>query len=231
VVSPLRRLPRLEIFDDPEAMARHAAEIFREISPKKVVLTGGETPKRSYELISQLDMPWHEIDLFLSDERFVPLHDDRSNEKMVREALGGRVHEARLHGFSREAGPEESAEMYGKEVTGHLPFDLTFMGLGEDGHTASLFPSDQQHGRRDVMAFAYRPDRQGPWRTTLSLAALDRSSVMVFLVAGQEKADALRILMEGGDIPAAKVQPEGNLLILSDRAAARGVLSPGRGRV
>ncbi|MBW3588811.1 MAG: 6-phosphogluconolactonase [Actinobacteria bacterium] len=218
--SPLRRPPRLEIFEDPEAMARHAAELFRELSPKKVVLTGGQTPKRSYELISQLDMRWDEIDLFLSDERFVPLHDDRSNEKMVREALGGRANEARLHGFSRGAGPEESAEMYGQEVTDYLPFDFTFMGLGEDGHTASLFPSDPHHDRRDVMAFAYRPDLQGPWRTTLSVAALDRSSVMVFLVAGQEKADALRVLMEGGDIPAAKVHPEGNLLILSDRAAA-----------
>ncbi len=105
--------------------------------------------------------------------------------------------------------------MYGQEVTHYLPFDLTFMGLGADGHTASLFPSDPHHDRRDVMAFAYRPDRQGPWRTTLSLGALDRSSVMVFLVAGEEKADALRTLIEAGDIPAAKVNPDGAFIVLS----------------
>ena len=222
MVSPLRRrkTPRLEVLEDEESVARRAAEIFHEAMPKKVVLAGGRTPKRAYELISQLDLPWSEMDLFLSDERFVPLHDERANERMLRRALGARANQARVHGFSRTGGPEESAREYAQEVVEYFPFDLTLLGLGEDGHTASLFAADPRHDRIDVMAFECRPDPQGPWRTTLSLAALNRSSLAVFLVTGKQKEDALANLVEGDAIPAAKVDPEGDLLILADEAAS-----------
>lgn len=155
------------------------------------------------------------MDLFLSDERFVPPGDEESNERMIREALGERAKEARVHGVSRTTSADESAGQYALEVGRVLPFDLTFLGLGEDGHTASLFPEDPAHDRTDVLAFA------PPGRVTLSLAALNQSLHVIFLVTGEGKASAVAALIRREPIPASKVRPIGRLSILADRAAAR----------
>lgn len=219
LVSALSKA-HLEVLEDEEAVAHRAQEIFREITASSVVLAGGETPRRAYELIAELPIEWSRLDLFQSDERWVPPDDERSNARMITEALGSRFDEARFHPIPTSGSPHDAARDYATLVAKALPIDLTFLGIGSDGHTASLLAEVPNYERTDVFAFALESEATGAWRVTLSLSALNESSHVVFLVTGEEKSKALGDTLSRRDVPAAKVNPIGQLTILADKAAA-----------
>jgi 6-phosphogluconolactonase len=229
----------VERFADAEALARHAAAWFCETTAAAagdgecaVCLSCGSTPRRLYELLAQAPlaarMPWRRIHWFFGDERFVPPDHPASNYRMVREALFSRapVVADHVHPVPTERGtPAEAAQAYEQTLrdfgAAHVApsgplFAVTLLGLGTDGHTASLFPGqpalDETH--RWVVAADGKPER-----VSLTFPALDSSAEVAFLVSGEAKRDILAGALRGDAMPATRVRPAGRLRWFADRAA------------
>ncbi|MGH2768173.1 MAG: 6-phosphogluconolactonase [Actinomycetota bacterium] len=209
----------LVVLDDQEAVARRAVELFLQAEPRKVCLAGGRTPRRAYELLAASEFPWGETEVFLTDERCLPPGDPGLNWTMITESLLSRV-PARGHRVATELPPDEAAAAYEQEVRAALPFDVTILGLGADGHTASLFPGDLDPAPGRLVATSWSAETRAR-RITLTLEAINQSEQVVFLVVGAEKAEALRGLVSGAPIPGAKVRARRSPTLLCDRPAAR----------
>ena len=207
--------PRLRVVPD---LAEAGAAEFLALGPRTLALAGGRTPRALYERLRACDYPWHEVDVFFGDERCVPEDHPDSNLRMAREALLDHV-PARVHPLPGATCGADAAERELQAVFGPgVPrFDLVLLGLGADGHTASLFPGDPAlgEGERRVVRVA-RADHP---RLTLTLPVLSAARAVVFLVAGAEKRDALAALIRGDDIPAARVTAA-SVLVLTDESAA-----------
>lgn len=206
-----------------------------------VALSGGGTPVSFYERLasSGRDLPWDRTHVFQVDERLVPAEHPDSNMKMLEAKLLKHVPipQWNVHPVPIRLDPRAAAAGYEKELRvffglgqWDLPhFDLILLGLGEDGHTASLFPgSDGLHesGRLAVEAYRPTPDHD---RVTLSLAVLNAGRTVVVMVAGEHKASALKAVLEGPDqgLPAALVRPrEGRVVFLADKEAGQLLKSP-----
>lgn len=204
----------LRITDDPAAAA---ADLFLEVAPRTVALAGGTTPRRAYERLATLDYPWTEVDVFFGDERCVPPDHADSNFQMAHEALLSKVpvHVHRMPGELCDAAPYERELL---EVLGSNPaLDLVILGLGEDGHTASLFPGDP--AVEEIDRLVVRVERPDHPRLTLTLPTLSAAPVALFLVEGKRKREAVRGLLTGDDIPATRVASD-RVVILVDPAAA-----------
>ena len=197
-------------------IASVATELYLEVSPRTVALAGGSTPRPAYELISRLEYPWTQTHVFFGDERCVSADDPDSNFRMASEALLSKV-PAVCHpmtGCDPQGYEVELATVMGSGVP---RFDMVFLGLGEDGHTASLFPGDPAVDIVDRnVALVERPDHR---RMTLTLPVLSAARVAIFMVSGANKQWALTELLAGGDIPAAKVKA-GRVVVIADPAAA-----------
>lgn len=197
-------------------MAEAGARLFLAAAPRTVALAGGSTPAGFYERLAELPYPWSGVEVFFGDERCVPADHPDSNLRMARETLLSRV-SARVHpmtGCDPEAYERELAEVFG---TGVPRFDLVLLGLGEDGHTASLFTGDPALDVLDRWAVLVdRPDHR---RMTLTLPVLSAARLAVFLVEGASKRRPLAGLRDGEDLPAARVDAE-RVVVLADAAAA-----------
>lgn len=231
----------MEILPDPPALARHVAEWMTATAltakgPFSVSLSGGSTPKALYELLASDEFrgrfPWKQVSWYWGDERFVPRDHPESNYRMVREAMLAKapVPPENIHPMPTDGTPEEAARKY--ERTLQRPygaptldpskplFDITLLGLGTDGHTASLLPGDpalEERERWVVPVSHGRPEV----RITLTLPAINSSRHVAFLVAGRSKTAALASVRAGDSrLPAARVRPAGELIWFVDRAAA-----------
>lgn len=203
-------------------LAAAARERLRALRPRRLVLAGGFTPRALYEALTPADLDWPEVDVFFSDERCVPADHPDSNEGMARRALLDRV-PARVHamGGSRCDAARYEAELSAVFGDGRpISFDVALLGLGEDGHTASLFPGDPAlRERRRLVARVERTDHA---RLTLTPPALGAARVAIFLVAGASKREPLRRWAAGEDLPAARVGAA-RVEVLADADAARGL--------
>jgi 6-phosphogluconolactonase len=209
----------------PGALAEAARQRLRALQPRRLALAGGSTPRALYEALRADDLPWAEIDVFFGDERCVPPDHPDSNEGMARRALLDRV-PVRVHamgGASCDAAAYEAelAAVFGAGQP--TAFDVALLGLGEDGHTASLFPGDAavDEGER-LVARVERPDHP---RLTLTPAALSAARVALFLVAGESKREPLARWLAGEDLPASHVRAA-RVEVLADAAAADGLDGP-----
>jgi len=233
----------LEILADPEALACRVADWLLAISTARasvftLVLSGGGTPRRLYELLAGPPyrdvFPWYRTHLFWGDERFVPRDDESSNYRMVREAMLSRapipatnIHPVPTEGLTPEAGAldyeRELKSFYGAERLDRARplFDVILLGLGPDGHTASLFPDTAVLEERERwVAAAVGP--KPPTRITLTYPALESSRHVAFLVAGKEKREIFSRFQRGEHtLPAARLRPIGTLHLFADAAAAR----------
>jgi 6-phosphogluconolactonase len=225
----------LDVVKDGEALAMRAAEIIAERVraaqyPFRLVLSGGSTPRATYQLLAGMDLDWDCTELFFSDERCVPPDDKDSNYRMVRETLlaGGKVNPRKLLAIPTDGSPQNAADRYDETLrqqygAGTLEpgvplFHLTLLGLGDDGHTASLLPGQPVLRDRSRWA-ALVPEGRGEPRITLTYPALEASELILFLVSGAAKRDALA-QARGGALPAGGLKPHGKVLWLADEAAA-----------
>jgi 6-phosphogluconolactonase len=232
----------LEVGPDAEALAQRAADWLVGVMAGcgdriTVALSGGATPRRLYELLAEPPrrdrMPWERIHWFWGDERFVPPDHPDSNYRMVREAMLSRVAipDGNIHPVPTVGrDPEEAARAYERELQAvhgsdrldpaRPLFDLTLLGLGSDGHTASLFPGTTALEERRRWVVAVVGAKPEP-RISLTFPALDSSANLAFLVAGEGKRAALaRVLAGDRTLPAARLRPVGRSWFFLDRAAA-----------
>jgi len=218
----------LRVLDDPSAAA---AELLVEAAEAggHIVLTGGSSPKRAYELAAGAD--WSRATVWFSDERCVPPDDEWSNFAMADAALLSRLASPpRVMRMEGELGPDAGAGAYEAAVRerlgGEPRWDLLLLGLGPDAHTASLFPSKPEKDVTDRLVVGVPEAGMEPQvpRISLTLPALNAARHVVFLVTGEEKAQAVRRAFgDPPDLasPAARVRPSaGELTVLLDPAAA-----------
>jgi 6-phosphogluconolactonase len=193
-----------------------------------VVLTGGSTPKLTYEIAASLQSDWTAVELWWGDERCVPPEDERSNYGMAKAALLDRIEPGATHRMRGELGREEGARDYERELGSLERFDLVLLGLGPDGHVASLYPEQptlDEIERRAVGAEA----KLEPFvdRITLTLPMLRRAREVLFLVSGEDKADAARAAFAGDptrSTPGSLVRSTGGrTTAVLDPAAAAGL--------
>lgn len=229
----------LKVFPDKDALARGAADFVEARvaeNPGRVALclTGGSTPEGMYKVLAARSLPWERVHIFWGDERFVPVGDPLSNARMTSRALLDHVPvpAAHVHRIpTGTASPEESAaayeaelkRFYGAEVLDPAKplFDVVLNGMGDDGHTASLFPGAPGLEERTRWVVAAEPgmDPRVP-RVTLTFPALESCRASLFLAAGAGKKDMLQRVLAGMDYPAARLKPEGTLTWMIDKAAA-----------
>jgi len=185
----------LVVVEDAEAAAAAAAALLIETADAdgSLVLAGGSTPRRAYELAAERHVDWGGAELWFGDERCVPQSDERSNHRLVREALLDRVLvPPTVHAIQTRLPAADAAAAYDAELRGQI-LDLVLLGLGPDGHTASLFPNAPALDERMRLAVAAEPGLE-PFveRITLTIPALVSAGHVVFLVVGDSKAVAVR---------------------------------------
>jgi 6-phosphogluconolactonase len=237
----------ISVFDDLDAVARAAANLLAQLQandrPQEhftIALSGGSTPRAFHSVLvappyrDQVD--WGSLEFFWGDERFAPPDDPESNYRMARETLllKAPITSDQVHRVPTERGdPAMVAELYEADIRrdmnvlpGQLPrFDLILLGMGPDGHCASLFPHTDALRVRDRLVTANYVPKLDANRITLTVPVINNAAAAVFLVAGADKADALAAVLEGTHdpetYPSQLIAPEhGFLHWLVDRAAA-----------
>ena len=232
----------LRVYNDARELSEAAARMFVEEARRRidesgrfaVALAGGSTPKMTYEILAREyggpeDLDWSKVHAFFGDERTVPPDHEDSNYRMAREALLSHVPVGSVHRMRGEMEPREAAALYEEELEeffgGPPVLDLVLLGIGEDGHTASLFPDTPALDARDRWAVENPVEKLNTTRLTLTVPAVDAARKVAFLVAGEGKAEALEEILEGDanphKYPAKLVRPEAEVAWMVDRAAAR----------
>ena len=168
-----------------------------------IVLAGGSTPKAVYQLLTQQQADWEKWHIFYNDDRCLPVDHDERNSKMAREAWLNHVTipENQIHDIPAELGNIEGAKAYAETLKHVRTFDLVILGLGEDGHTASLFPNQTVDNSADAVAVFDAPKPPAN-RITISQARLNNTKEVMFLVTGASKQDAVNQWRKGEPIPA-----------------------------
>jgi 6-phosphogluconolactonase len=236
---------QIQIFDDAMEVARAAADRFIELAREAiteqgrftVALAGGSTPKRAYELLAsdeyKAKIDWSKVHIFFGDERCVPPDDSESNYRMANEALLSRlpIPLKNIHRMNGVGDAVANARLYEDELRTYFNdaawprFDLVLLGLGDDGHTASLFPGTQVLHEREAWVAANWVEKFGAYRITLTAPAINHAAHIVFLVTGENKAARLWEVLNGEHdpqrLPAQLIQPpDGSLEWFVDKAAS-----------
>jgi 6-phosphogluconolactonase len=234
---------RVEVWRDQAELSLRAAELFTSLAYDciartgvfNVALSGGSTPKALYARLAnegETDATaWLRTNIFWSDERCVPPTDEQSNYRMAKESLLDHVPVApqQVHRMRGEDEPGVAAQAYAAVLAENLAardyrFGLILLGMGDDGHTASLFPHTPALDEMERLVAANYVNKLRVSRLTLTLPLINRASNIIFLVSGVAKADALQLILEGDSdgraMPASLVQPtNGKLTWLVDEAA------------
>jgi len=239
---------------DLAALARHAVQYLVEMASEaveaqgraRIAISGGTTPKAAFELLADHGqpwrnrMPWHALDIYWVDERCVPPDDAESNYCMTREALLNHVplRAEQIHRILGELDPEAAAVRYESDLRSsfrldapEIPrFDLVALGLGDDGHAASLFPRTQALHETTRLVTANHVPQRDTWRVTLTWPVINRARSVFFLVSGQQKSSILRDVLTGpldpDRLPSQLIWPSSGILTLILDKAAAALLPP-----
>lgn len=230
----------MKIFESPAEVARAAAQHWVSLNPRSVALSGGSTPRVLYELLADPNEPfrdqiaWDKTHFFFSDERHVPPDHPDSNYRMVNEAMFSRVPvpPENIHRIPAEnPNAKDAAKAYETDLRKFFgeaipAFDLLLLGLGEDGHTASIFPGSEILHETQRLVAAPWVEKFNAYRLTMTLPVLNNGKSVVFLVTGASKAEILREVIKTDKkpdlYPAQAISPtNGAVSWFIDKAAAR----------
>jgi 6-phosphogluconolactonase len=206
-----------------EQILTTAAEAIAERGRFKLVLAGGTTPEKAYRLLAKAETDWSKWHIYYGDERCLPSdHPDR-NSMMAAKAWLAQVPipAAQIFTIPAEHGPEAGALQYRQAVAEALPFDLVLLGMGEDGHTASLFPG-HVHNEDELTHPVHDSPKPPPERVSLSAKALSDTRRLIFLVTGKSKQEPVRQWQAGADLPVAAIAPSCPVEIYIDSDALPG---------
>lgn len=206
---------RRVVEDVPEAFVAAV----RETTPRTLALSGGDTARRCYERLAEAAWEgWAETDVLIGDERWVPVDHDDSNEGMAHRVLLDKVPVRRVHSM-REAGPtpQEAAVAYDELLRGYDHLDLVHLGVGEDGHTASLFPDQPGQDEQTRLAVAAESEHHEHPRVTITFPAIAKARLAVVTVEESEALDAVERIRSGADLPAGRIRAERVLWLLAKR--------------
>lgn len=246
---PRRTDVEYRVYNGADALSRAAAEHFLEATlaavaargVARIAISGGSTPKRTFELMANpaekfaAAMPWAQVELYWVDERTVPPDNKDSNYRMTREALLDRVplKPGNIFRIEGELDPEEAAARYESAIRNHLRlegaegprFDVLALGMGDDGHTASLFPHTAAINEMIRIAVANQVPQKDTWRVTLTWPVINQAHDVFFLIAGRDKAQPVHDVLLGKYdpevLPSQLIRPSnGRLLMLLDTDAA-----------
>jgi 6-phosphogluconolactonase len=234
------------VLEETEEVARRAADLFIETARASVAdhgrfsvaLAGGSTPRRCYELLATDEyrnrIDWSQAHIFFGDERTVPPTDAESNYHMAQDAMLSRlpIPQQNVHRMMGESDPSSAAQLYEQELKVFFRdapwprFDLILLGMGDDGHTASLFPHTPALLEERAWVVANRVEKLKTFRLTLTVPAINHANSVVFIVTGAAKAERLREVIRGPRdperLPSQLIRPiDGTLTWLLDKAAAR----------
>jgi 6-phosphogluconolactonase len=220
----------LVVLDDAAKCAAETADRFVRAAEAAIAargrfhvsLAGGSTPKAAYQLLRTRALDWAKVEVWFGDERCVPPDHKDSNFRMASEALLSHV-AAKVHRIEGELPPEEAARRYAEELAKMTRFDLVLLGMGPDGHTASLFPGTPALTERKRAAVAVHVEKLDSWRVTLAAPVLSLGREILIACPGADKAEALKTALEGpdGSVPIQLIRPgDGTQTWLCDRAAA-----------
>jgi 6-phosphogluconolactonase len=242
---------RIKYYVEPDvaAMARRAAHHFVEMAGEavdaqgraRIAISGGSTPKTVFEMLGDRNlewrarMPWDKLDLYWVDERAVGPDDQESNYRMTREAMLDHVPmmPEQIHRIEGELEPEAAAARYESELRSSFRlegaqaprFDLVALGMGDDGHTASLFPHTEGLRQMGRLAIANHVPQKNTWRITLTWPVINHARSVFFLIGGEEKAEVLREVLTGPRdpelLPSQLIWPTSGILsLILDKASA-----------
>jgi len=198
-----------------ESAAAEIAEALR-AGARTLVLTGGTSPRRCYELLSELDVEWGRVSILFGDERCVPPLDPESNYRMAKESLLDRVHPATVYRIPAELGPDEGADLYAEVVANSAPLDIVLLGVGEDGHVNSLFPGHKALQSEALTVGIHDSPKPPPQRVTMTFEAIRNAGRVIIIATGAGKAQAIAMARRG-ETPSGMIAGARWLI---DRAAA-----------
>ena len=198
-----------------EAAAAEIAEALR-AGGRTLVLTGGTSPIRTYQLLAELDVEWGRVTVLFGDERCVPPLDPESNYRVAKENLLDRVHPATVHRMPAELGPDVGADLYAEVVVEAAPLDVVLLGVGEDGHVNSLFPGHKALHATGLTAGIHDSPKPPLQRVTMTLEAIRDAKLILIIATGAGKAKAVAMARRG-ESPSGMIK---HARWLIDRAAA-----------
>ncbi len=186
----------------------------------RVVLAGGTTPEQTYRLLAGAQADWPHWHIHFGDERCLPPTNPERNSRMAELAWLGRVDipPSQIHPIPAELGPEQGAADYSQLIGSALPFDLVLLGMGEDGHTASLFPG-HRHPANSAAVAVHNAPKPPPERVSLNAATLGNCRHLLCLITGASKQQAVAAWRQGKPLPISQIQPMGRTEVLIDSAA------------
>lgn len=199
---------------------RYAQQMIVQTGKFKLVLAGGSTPNLIYQLLSRSEADWQNWWIFWGDERCLPVTDAERNSLMAMQTWLEKVTipATQIFPMPAERGAAIGAADYQAIVAKYLPFDMVLLGMGEDGHTASLFPG-HQHQADELVHAVYNSPKPPADRVSLSAKVLSSAGQVLFLISGAGKQEVFKLWQQGADLPVAQIKPENGIKIYADYPA------------
>ncbi|MEH6457580.1 MAG: 6-phosphogluconolactonase [Cocleimonas sp.] len=217
-----------EVFPTADDVANEALKLILNVSIEsidahglfRIVLAGGTTPKKIYELLAEQPCEWEKWHLYLGDERCLPENDPERNSEMIRESLLEKIDipGANVHLIPAEIGAEVAAKKYAEEIATQTPFNLVMLGMGEDGHTASLFPGNT-HEPDEVTHAVHNSPKPPKERVSMSAQTLSNNEYLLIIVTGENKREAVSQWKRGKGMPVASITSFKNRIVMLDESA------------